>query len=170
MSHDRRLPRHPVLRPGPQTSHDHTQRPTLPQWLSSLSLPCLLPTVDMPQRTKGAPMIISEKALQDRIQGILWDLLIDVNPDDPEQTAQCVEERSQEVIKAVQAAHRQRWARLASGMVDEATAAHIASRRGDVEFQRRLKERMAADQHILQRLADQEGDDPDDFKAPEVEE
>lgn len=42
----------------------------------------------------------------------------------------------------------------ASELVREAIASHLASRRADPEFQTRLKERMAADQQILKRLAE----------------
>ena len=41
-----------------------------------------------------------------------------------------------------------------SEAIRDAIAAHIESRRGDPAFQQRLRERMAADRHILKRLAE----------------
>jgi hypothetical protein len=41
-----------------------------------------------------------------------------------------------------------------SEAIRDAIAGHIERRRSDPEFQRRLRERMEADRHILKRLAE----------------
>jgi hypothetical protein len=43
-----------------------------------------------------------------------------------------------------------------SEAIRDAITAHIASRRADPAFQKRLRERMEADRHILKRLAEAE--------------